>query len=61
MDIVNQQVERNELYEELILMAENDNYDFEEIEAINAEIMEVEKKILAYRRKSSTILKRLYP
>ena len=61
MDIINLQVEREELYEELISMANNNDYDFDEIETINIEVSEVEKKILLHRRKTNHLLKRLYP
>ena len=61
MDIIKLSNESTELYDELIDMANKNDYDFEEIETINSEIEDIERKVLRHRRKTSRILKRLYP
>ena len=61
MDIIKLSNESTELYDELIGMANKNDYDFEEIETINSEIEDIERKVLRHRRKTSRILKRLYP
>ena len=53
-------IERDELYQELIDMAEAGDWDFEEIDAINSDIADIDDKILKLRRKYSSVLKRLY-
>ena len=60
MDIIKLSNESTELYDELIDMANKNDYDFEEIETINSEIEDIERKVLRYRRKTCRILKRLY-
>jgi len=61
MDIIKLSNESADLYDELISMANNNDYDFEEIETINSEIDDIERKVLRHRRKTSKLLKRLYP
>ena len=52
--------ERDDLFQELIDMAKNNDYDFAEIETINSDIHCIDEKVLKIRRKYSNVLKRLH-
>lgn len=59
MDISKLADERSVLYEELIQMALDDNYNIDEIQHIISDIDDIERKVLLHRKKTSNLLRRL--
>lgn len=58
MDIIKLDDDRSELYDELIKMSLDDNYDIDEIEEIISDIDDIERKVLLHRKKTSKLLRR---